>query len=471
MHRLVKSPLPGIKWPAIAAGINAELMSLQFQLKQSETMSEEKREALQFKQLSLLINHAASHNPFYRSLFEKHNHHVKRNYDRHSWLDIPLLTRSNLQKAGDKIQSSNVPAEHVIAGEITTSGSTGLPITVRTTQVSQLIGYALTLRDHLWHQRDLSKKLCVIKHFSDGANPPNGELNQHWGIATSALYETGQCANLSISASIAQQYDWLIKHQPCYLLTYPSNLLALIDYCENQQKSLPKIIGIRTLGEVVPNQLREKCFDTFGLAIGDVYSCQEMGFIATQCPEPNTETNPALVNYHIQSENVYVEILNEQGKPCQPGEVGRVVLTTLNNFATPLIRYDIGDYAEVGHSCSCHRTLPVIKHIKGRARNMLTYPDGSKRWPFVGSSQYRAIADIRQFQLVQHDINNIEVRLVTDSPVTNEQEEKLNGVIQKALLHPFTLTFTYHENLSRSKGGKFEDFISHVDAINKEAHD
>jgi phenylacetate-coenzyme A ligase PaaK-like adenylate-forming protein len=61
-----------------------------------------------------------------------------------------------------------------------------------------------------------------------------------------------------------------------------------------------------------------------------------------------------------------VEVLDEEGRPCAPGETGRVVATSLNNFAMPLIRYETGDTAEVGAPCPCGRGLPVLTRIMGR---------------------------------------------------------------------------------------------------------
>ena len=104
-----------------------------------------------------------------------------------------------------------------------------------------------------------------------------------------------------------------------------------------------------------------------------MYSSQEFGYIALQCPDAHT--------YHVQSEAVYVEILDGPGGPCRPGEVGRVVISTLHNYATPLLRYEMGDYAETGGDCVCGRTLPVLNRIVGRERNMWIMPNGQRMWP------------------------------------------------------------------------------------------
>ena len=88
-----------------------------------------------------------------------------------------------------------------------------------------------------------------------------------------------------------------------------------------------------------------------------MYSCEEAGYIALQCPQAE--------HYHCQSESVLVEVLDDEGRPCTPGQVGKVVLTALHNFAMPLIRYENQDYAEVGPPCACGRGLPVKRADNG----------------------------------------------------------------------------------------------------------
>jgi len=454
MYPNANSIISSVQWPALASGIQAELMSLQFQLQQHEHLSPKKIQQLQLKQLSRLVTHADSSTDFYSRYYRQKGYQPLTEITEENLLSIPLLTRDDLQSAGDSIHSKSVPLEHVVSGEITTSGSTGKPITVKTTQVSQFIGYALTLRDHRWHQRDLNKKLCVIKYFGQGAKPPHGTKYDHWSLATSAIYDTGPSVCLSISATVSEQFDWLVFEKPYYLLTYPSNLLELITYAKNNNLHFPKLKEIRTLGEVVTDQLRTVCSEELGLSVADAYSCQELGYLAIQCPKHD--------HYHVQCENVLLEVINADGEPCKAGETGKVVISSLNNFASPLIRYDIGDYAQVGEPCDCGIKLPVLNKIMGRERNMVTYPDGNKRWPFVGSSQFRSIADIRQFQIIQHAIDSVEVKLVVADKLSFEQESSLIRVIQAALMFPFKITFSYPPKIERSAGGKYEDFISMV---------
>jgi len=157
-------------------------------------------------------------------------------------------------------------------------------------------------------------------------------------------------------------------------------------------------------------------------------------------------------------------VLDERGNPCPPGEMGRVVITDLHNFATPLIRYDIGDFAEPALACSCGRGLPVLSRIVGRARNLLVAPDGRRRYPFIGQSQYLDIAPIVQHQVVQTSLHRVEVRIVMREPPTQEQVERLRAHVAAQMPADIDVEVVQVERLPRGPGGKYEDFISLVDS-------
>jgi phenylacetate-CoA ligase len=131
----------------------------------------------------------------------------------------------------------------------------------------------------------------------------------------------------------------------------------------------------------------------------------------------------------------------------------------------PLIRYELRDHAEAGSPCGCGRGLPSIARILGRTRNMVTLPNGAQHWPVVGYAQYREIAPVRQFQLIQQNLHQIEVRLVTDRSLNGGELAALTRTINSALGHEFRLNFVFYQNeIPRAPGGKFEEFISRLPA-------
>jgi phenylacetate-CoA ligase len=343
------------------------------------------------------------------SLFESLN---KSQWEKRSVppLKGPILTRYDLQKMSP-------PKGDFVSR---TSGATGISVAVQRTNLSKLWWNATNLREVIWHKRDISESIAIIRPLIQ-----RELVQKDWGPAFSLLGKSGLLYGHPIEGDLN---GWLQKIQPGYLMTFPS-ILETIDL-----KALTRLKGIKTTGET----LRQK-----HPLIADMYSCEEVGTIAIQCPD-----NPEM--YHVM-ENIIVEILDEQN---QPANIGKVVITDLTSHY--LYRYEIGDYAELG-TCFCGRGLQTIKNILGRRRNMVVLPDGSKHWPLIGSSQMSHFTSVKRYQVAQVDAMTIELRLMLYAPLSEKEKEALISLIQGLLGYPFDVRFVYIEDFPK---GKFEDFVN-----------
>lgn len=439
------SMVEGISWPAIPPPRSAGLLAVQYQLGQSQWLPAAELERQQLDQAATLLRHALATVPHYREKYGALS--LPDKLDWNTWRNLPLLERSEIQDGFEHMKSTRVPPSHGNIRLYGSSGSTGRPIKVLGTDMSHFFWLSLTLRDHVWQQRELTKKLAVIRSKVTGGSSPG------WGEWSDSII-SGPSSALNIRTDVDGQLDWLIAENPEYLLTHPTNLQALLKRAAERGVRPANLREARTFGEMLPVDLRELARQVWGVKLTDMYSAEEVGYIALQCPE--TE------HYHIQSENLLVEILNGRGEPCQPGETGEVVVTTLHNFAMPLIRYRILDHAEVGEPCRCGRTLPVLRRIAGRQRNMVTLPDGRSHWPSFPSADWLAIAPIRQFQIIQHDIQTIEIKMVCPRALTAQEEAGIRTLLAEKLGYPFVFRFSYHDRIEPLANGKFEDFISLV---------
>lgn len=447
----IKTTVQGIDWPALPSPAGACRLAALFQLEQSQWRSEEELRKQQFIQIEALLRHSVEHVPYYRKLLGKQI--TQGTLHEEQWLKIPLLTRDKLQQAGEELRTKVLPPSHGKAVIMRTSGSTGKPVVTLATDISKFFWNVFTLRDHLWHQHDLTGKLAVIRYTLDkSAKPPNGIRTKNWGPATTGLSDTGDCVMLSIFTPIAEQVVWLQRESPNILLTHPSVLQELALYCQREAIQLPSLSEVRTISESLPDGLRELCQKVWGVKLVDVYSSIELGYLAIQCPEYE--------HYHVQSEGVLLEVLDDNGKPCAPGQVGKVVVTNLHNFAMPLIRYELGDYAEMGEACPCGRGLPVIKRILGRYRNLITLPNGERCWPKFGLEGILKIAPVRQLQAIQHSIQDVEFLLVVARALSNEDKQKLIELFRTNLHPEMNITISEVDDIPRSASGKYEDFIS-----------
>jgi phenylacetate-coenzyme A ligase PaaK-like adenylate-forming protein len=445
----VRSVLPGIAWPAVPGQEAAQMLALQFQLERSQWLAPAQLRELQFRQLDVLLRHAHDTVPYYRERW-RGRYDPGRPLTPDAFSGLPVLTRSELQSRFDALKSARIPADHGRVAESRTSGSTGAPVRVLKTGLVQLMWQAIVLREHQWFQRNLGGKLAAVRQ-----GVADGEADG-WGPATDGTYHTGRSATLSIRTDVDTQLRWLEAQQPDYLLTYPSNVTELARTSLARGVRIARLREVRTFGEILTPETRKLCRLAWGVPVVDAYSSDEAGYMALQCPEHE--------HYHVQSENALLEVVDDQGNPCGPGETGKVTVTALHNFAMPLVRYELADYAEVGEACPCGRGLPVLKRIVGRVRNMLVAADGKRYWPTFGSAGLAGLAPVLRQQLVQKTVGTIEVRLVTARPLVPEEEARLRGHILTKLPVPVEIRFSYHEALPRGAGGKFEDFVSEVPA-------
>ena len=452
-----KSSIPFIRFPAIVAGPSATLLALQYQLERSQWWTPEQLLAQQGGQLAQLLQHAWRTVPFYREQLAQVGYRGEADDPFAVLHALPILSRSILQEDVARIRSTQIPESHGNTHPLETSGTTGRAVKLLGTQITNLFWRAFALREHIWHQRDLSAKLAAIRWASkDVAMPPDGVVTLSWGPPTDALFSTGPAALLNVAADTEAQLQWLQRTDPEYLLSYPSHLAALAEEFLKRDLRLPRLREVRTVGETVTEQQRALCHEAWGVSLIDVYTCEEASYLALQCPESG--------EYHVQNENIVLEIVDNQDRPCKQGEVGRVVITALHNFATPLLRYDLGDFAEFGGPCRCGRGLAVIRRILGRMRNRIRLPDGSSRFPYLGErkERERIAPSIRQFQYVQKSLEEIEYRIVTPEPLTSDQERLLRQFIIGNFGNSFRVTITYHQEIPRSSNGKYEEFVSEL---------
>lgn len=372
-----------------------------------------------------------------------------------SYRRLPVMSRSEAMEAGDALRAACLPEGHGEATSGSTSGSTGRSLQYWKSAVFR----KLELAYHLHHYQnmgwDFSLDLASILVDKERvAPPPKGRTYPDWGPCVQGVYATGAHHFLSARADILEQLAWLQARRPAYLQTYPSNLAALLDVAAREGVDLSFIRGVTTQGEQVSAALRAEVAEFFAWPLHDVYSASELSYLAVQCPSHE--------HYHVQTGNVVLEVLDEVGNPCAPGEIGRVVATCLTNFAAPLLRYALGDYAEVGEPCDCGRAQPVLRRIVGRSRNMFRRPDGKVVWPHFGTAALHQVVPIRQFQVRQTALDRIELHVVCDDSLSKSEESQLVAILQRELEYPVEVEVLRCARIERSEGGKYEDFVSEL---------
>ena len=253
---------------------------------------------------------------------------------------------------------------------------------------------------------------------------------------------------------IADQVRTIRKIDPTYIQTRPSQLNLVIKQCETSGERFGGLRAVLCVSEIVTETLRAACKDILGAPILECYSCAETGYLALQCPEAG--------RLHVQSEIVRIDVLKADNQPCVPGETGRVVVTSLHNYAMPLIRYEIGDEAEVGADCACGRSLPVLEKILGRTQDYLKLRSGDLVRANTRHSDIAKIPAIIEFRIVQRALGRLDILLVVRRPLDEGEREHLKACLAEQGGETFEVDITYCEAIERPESGKLRSFVCEV---------
>lgn len=446
----LRTAVEGIAWPAILPDAGAHLLALNFQLERSQWWPEDVMRRHQLRQLRALLQHAVKTVPFYRKetypdWLRQPEHEASAAFG-----ELPLMTRRIAQDAGDTMYASALPEHHGAISEDETSGSTGVPLRYRTTSLAGFFWNAISLREHFWHRRDFAARHAFIR------SRPQADLAPAWGSPSNLVFACGESANLPIRHTLPEKRDWLRALSPRYLMTTPSTLRGLAQIALDGELPLPDLVEVRTVGETVTESLRDMVRQAWGARLTDIYSSSEVGLLALQCPLSG--------HYHVQSEWAIVEILDPLGKPCAPGQVGRIVVSPLHNFAMPLLRYDTGDFAEVGERCACGRGLQSLVRILGRRRNRLFLPNGDTTWPNLSSLPWVELAPaMHRFQLLQRKDHSLLLRYEASRALSRDECDGVSRALLSHLRCEVPLALEQVGSLPLSEAGKLEDFITEIE--------
>ena len=312
-----------------------------------------------------------------------------------SLFDMKIMTREDLRNI-------EMPKGFSVSK---TSGSTGEPVSIVKTVEDYIWFAASNIRDFRWRKWDVKKNVAIIKTTA------TEDMYQGWGIPSNIEPIQGLMYTNNYK-TISELQEWLEKVNPHYISCFPS-IYKLLD-----TSRISNFIDWKGTGEVG----------------GTLYSSEECGVIALQCPD-----NPKVM--HVM-ENQYVERDVDGG----------LIITTLSNQY--IRRYKHGDHIELG-TCKCGRGLQTISEIKGRVRNMFTLPNGDKKWPLIGSLNFYEDFGIKRYKAIQKSIDELELQIISEP--LNDREEELKKLVKEWINSPINVTISYTNDFPNYK---FEEFVS-----------
>jgi phenylacetate-CoA ligase len=326
------------------------------------------------------------------------------------------------------------------------SGSTGMPTEFYFDdrhQIGRLAGRMRYLRAHGWNPLKRTVWLLYFV-FRTEHNEDERLMRSRFRMASHFIEATPE---------LDGKAEELSKLDPTFLYTFPSYLEILLNRLAETGRRLPSLKRIFTGAEVLEDSLRQRAKKDLGVEIAENYGSTE-AFMAWECPAGNR---------HINAEHVLIEIVDESGRAVAPGQIGKVVVTTLENRLAPLVRYEIGDYAVAAEGgCECGRTLPLIGKIVGRGMNLFRRGAGELISPWHLSSAVRSRDEVKQFQIVQTSLGQFTLRYIADDALIPEAEETIRKRFQAILGDAITVGFQRVREIPRTAGGKYMTALSEL---------
>jgi len=362
------------------------------------------------QKLSLLLAHAARHVPFYRDHYRKHGIDPEQLRTIEDLRVLPVLTKAKYRERGiDHFLADNVPEHRRL--ERTTSGSSGAPFRFVIDRDVTPIIFASHLFYDSWFGFQPFDRYVRIVSPSAAVRPISNSAPlafRYRQLLTRQLqtwYEKRTQQRICVWDVDAEDaidiWRRIEKFHPDFVLGYTSTLSTIADELLQRNVRLSRPLrGVITIAEQLTLMRRQLIAQYFGTPIVNRYGLREFGsWSAQNCVASES-------SLHINTELVVCEILREDGLPAKGGEIGRVVLTDLYNYAMPFIRYVTGDLGVAGASvCPCGRRFPLLENLQGRSIECVRTPSGKVVSPtvlghylFVYHAHDEAIHD---YQLIQ----------------------------------------------------------------------
>lgn len=410
--------------------------------------------ALQLERLKFRLQHAYRHCPYYRSTWDAAGVHPSDVSSLEDLAAFPVLTKADIQRHREAMVADDMP-RHAMRLDYT-GGSTGAPIAYYQSLEVHLTRMAATRRHNRWAGHQIGDRSAWVWGAPRDLPPENLKSRLRRWLIDRTVYLDTACFTRAGIESFRQR---LASFRPKTIFGYARALAHLARHLRDAGADVYQPHSIITSAETLLDDDRAVIEQVFGCRVFNRYGCREVGVVASECQQHS--------GLHTMAEGLFLEIVVGD-RPARPGEVGKVLLTDLLNFAMPLIRYEIGDMAAFDPApCPCGRGLPRLKGIAGRVTDFVVGPDGRLvSGVFLATYVVAKRPSLGQVQIWQEAPGRLTYRIAPpgDEPTAQEDLDFLRSATQKYVGPDTEIEFEFVDELRPEPSGKFTFCRSTVDA-------
>lgn len=420
-------------------------------LERTQWLSTDEIKKIQWIKLKSLLEYAYINVPYHHHVFKKLNITPKEIVFPEDFRKLPILDKEDIKNNITDITSSIYEKKDLI--ESSTGGSTGVNLRFFRDKKNVDRETATTIRNDSWAYLEMGDKYAVL-----WGSPIDTSLQKNLKSKIhSKIFRWLFLSSYDLSEETMYKYARkLIKYKPEVISAYPSPLYLFAKFLKENKIEDINLKSIISSAEVLYDYQRELSESVFQCKVFNRYGCREFSTIAQECSEHS--------GMHINAEHVYVECLKEDGEPAALGESGELIITDLDNYGMPFIRYRIGDVGVLSdRKCKCGRGLPMMETIEGRTFDIIVGANGRQLGGTFWTLLLRTAVDgIKQFQVVQESKNEIDIKIVVDEVFKPEYIDMLTSKIHEYCGKDMNVNFKIVDKILPTKSGKFRFVISKV---------
>jgi phenylacetate-CoA ligase len=411
------------------------------QLRQTQWLPPDRLAEWQWDQLRVAVVRAVKCVPLYADLMRGSGLTASDLKSPADLTRLPTLTKATLRAQQDSLLCREYRGPVTYK---TTGGSTGEAVTIVKDRVASAFARGAAWRNYEWWGIRIGERQA-----------------RFWGIPVTRkqrlryrlidlISNRIRLASFNFSdVDLLSYYERIRRFAPAYLYGYASMIYGFAAFLKENRLTL-SVPNVITTAEVLYPAQRRVIQEVLHCNVIDEYGCGEVGPIAFECPAGRM---------HLMADNVYVEILMDDGSEARPGEIGEVVVTELHSHAMPLIRYRIGDYVEVGDNhCPCGRGLPVIRRVIGRTYDYLLTKDGRRfhgeKVMYLLERLQEMRMGVKQMQVIQTSIDELRIKMTPDSDFRPRALNHIETYFVKALGPSVRIEYQMVDQIPREPSGK-----------------
>lgn len=410
-------------------------------------------ERLTLNRLKWIAKHAFETTEYYREVWDN-NSYDWHTFRKEGFSNYPILTKQDIEENRQRMYSNIVDRKDCDYSH--TGGSSGTPtLFLRDKECTAArMGRQWGILESCGYSP--GEKRALIWGAHQDLSSKNERRTYRHDLRKYASADEILCCTIVSDLDLYDYYKRLHKFRASILYGYPSAMVQFADFIRKKNLRPIKFDKIISTAERLAIDQRLTLSQEFCGEVYNLYCTREHGCIGFECNKHN--------GFHIDTGSVYLEIIADDGKNAQVGEIGNIVTTDLLNKAMPFIRYNIGDRGSLSIvPCECGCRFPLLSRLEGRVSDLIYRTDGSEISGVMLIDLFIDEPLITKFQIVQHTLKKIEIIMVVKDGFNEDCKHRIIGRMRTYLTEDVEISISLVDEIPRNPlSGKHQEVISKI---------